>query len=791
MAWAFVGVSNVVEVTATPHALVTTGISGTLQAGDLLVACISSRIASTTSITLPTGGEWTLVSERKNNNTLSTNLAIPTGLMAYCVRGASDPNLTFTHPIAPSVAIGRVVAYREIISAAPKDTQTSFQTATAITAVSGAGLTTSADGDLIVAMTAGGQEAAWSAFNATSPSGASGATSVAAPTTTWLERADSVTTTGADTSLGIFDAVKTTAGATGNLTVTASVAAAHVVIAGAFKVGLTGTGALAGQASALSGTGTSGTPDAWNAGDKSANITLSNSDKTATTVSGAVGVRSTTTHLNETAGKYYAEFSLENGIPGGIVAVGINNLTSAVNTITGASCYLRTDSGNIYANNVIITDITTGYSIVNGDVACIAWDSGAERIWFRINGTDWNGNPAEDPATNTGGINCSFAAAVGHALWFATTSGARVVTIRTEAAEFSYTGPSGFTSWMGETLLAPSVTGTGTPSAAAADADGAGLSSSDGTGALPGAVATLAGEGTVGDVSEDITGIGALTTDGAVVASTGMSSSTGTGSLAGQASAVSGTGTANTLDAWNTADKSANITLSNSDKTATLTAAVTSGVRSTTKYLNGTETKKLYAEFRLTNVVGTISNQVGIREVSASLTSTAGSTFQCASYSGNIVTGNATVIGNIGGSPLVDGDVICMAWSPSTERGWFRKNNGLWNNDAAADPATNTNGLDISVLNNTDHALFFLIASTGNGASTTIRTEVCGVQLHRSVRVHLVDGRDTGGYRHGRPGGANCHGGRCRRLGIEWHGGACRADLDGRWFWFVGCDRHR
>ena len=129
--------------------------------------------------------------------------------MAYCVRGASNPNLTFTHPVAPSVALGRIVAYRNVNTSSPKDTQTSFTTATGTTAVSGTGLTTTQIEDLIVAMAAGGQEAAWSAFNATDPAGATGATSTAAPTTTWLERADSLTTTGADTSLAIFDAVKT------------------------------------------------------------------------------------------------------------------------------------------------------------------------------------------------------------------------------------------------------------------------------------------------------------------------------------------------------------------------------------------------------------------------------------------------------------------------------------------------------------------------------------------------------------------------------------------------------
>ena len=52
----------------------------------------------------------------------------------------------------------------------------------------------------------------------------------------WLERAEQVTGTGNDTSLAIFDAVKQTAGATGNLIATASLQAGHVVIAGSFKL---------------------------------------------------------------------------------------------------------------------------------------------------------------------------------------------------------------------------------------------------------------------------------------------------------------------------------------------------------------------------------------------------------------------------------------------------------------------------------------------------------------------------------------------------------------------------
>jgi hypothetical protein len=160
--WKFVGVSSQVQVTTTGHTLVTTGISG-LQAGDLLIACITSRIASTTSITLPSGGEWTLIGEQKANNVLTTTSAVASGMMAYCIRGASNPNFTFTHPVAPSVARGVIVAYRwETTSAKTpvKDTQSAATTAVNTTAVSTAGFTTANPMSLIIKMCAGGQEAA-------------------------------------------------------------------------------------------------------------------------------------------------------------------------------------------------------------------------------------------------------------------------------------------------------------------------------------------------------------------------------------------------------------------------------------------------------------------------------------------------------------------------------------------------------------------------------------------------------------------------------------------------------
>jgi len=234
VAWSIVGVGAVVEVTGTAHAL--TEPAG-IASGDLLIACISSRIASTTPITIPAG--WTAVGQQNNNNTLTTTSAAASGVMAYIIRGASAPALTFTHPTAPSVAIGRTIAYRNSTMALPDPWDQGVVGTTAVntTAVSFSGFPVGVDGELMVAMMAGGQEAAWSAFkSANTPSTASGATdtTTAPSTTTWIERADTNTTTGADTSLAIFDAVKATKGATGNLTATASLGASHVLAMASF-----------------------------------------------------------------------------------------------------------------------------------------------------------------------------------------------------------------------------------------------------------------------------------------------------------------------------------------------------------------------------------------------------------------------------------------------------------------------------------------------------------------------------------------------------------------------------
>jgi hypothetical protein len=234
VAWTFVGVSNAAEVASGDLSLVETGITG-LAEGDLLVAAISYR--DTPAFTLPAG--WALVATQQSLGNTSTTVgtSIGSGLMAYIVRGSSAPALTFTRT-AGDVALGRIVAYRGN-TATPYDTGSADTLGSNSATVTTASITTAEHGELLVAAALVCNNEAMSAFDAaTSPATASGATDTTTRPTaeTWIERADSLTSTGADCALGIADAIKPAAGATGTLQYTATNAARHGMVVGAFKL---------------------------------------------------------------------------------------------------------------------------------------------------------------------------------------------------------------------------------------------------------------------------------------------------------------------------------------------------------------------------------------------------------------------------------------------------------------------------------------------------------------------------------------------------------------------------
>jgi hypothetical protein len=237
--------------------------------------------------------------------------------------------------------------------------------------------------------------------------------------------------------------------------------------------------------------------DGWNISDKSGTVTLSDGDKTATVANPGDMVRSTKKLLNGTPGKYYAEFLINNRDG---INIGLQDATVAISTAT-ASFWVE-NSGICYLFNSSVGSVITG-GFVAGDVVSIAWDAGAELIWFRKNNGSWN-NVAPNSADNgTSGKNVSAAPSTNHAVWFFSGGSNGSVTIRLSKDEFTQTTPVGFLSWMGETLVIPDM------------------------GTLVSDVATIAGVGNV-----EWAGTGNLAPQRSTVIGLSASSSTGTGALA-------------------------------------------------------------------------------------------------------------------------------------------------------------------------------------------------------------------------------------------------------------------
>lgn len=136
-----------------------------------------------------------------------------------------------------------------------------------------------------------------------------------------------------------------------------------------------------------------------------------------------------------------------------------------------------------------------------------------------------------------------------------------------------------------------------------------------------------------------------------------------------------------TTATWNSADKHANITLSNADLTA---AAATTGWKSARATLP--HAAKSY--FEVTVDVLTNSQMIGFATTSASLSNYLGANaqgWQYASATGELVNnGTFTAFG----STYTQGDVIGVAVDPAAGKAWFAKN-GTW--QAGGDPATGAN----------------------------------------------------------------------------------------------------
>lgn len=175
----------------------------------------------------------------------------------------------------------------------------------------------------------------------------------------------------------------------------------------------------------------------WNSSDKSGSMTLSNGNLTATDDVAPGGIRALT---GRSSGKHYLEFLVHNIGTSAEFGLALSTfpLNSSANTNNGA---LGIQSGwAVYYNS---TSVGTLPNLANGNVVMVALDSSNGKIWIGRNGT-WQG----DPAAGTGQL-VTAAAFAGALVYPSINTGwyGFSATLRTTAASFSYSIPTGFVSW--------------------------------------------------------------------------------------------------------------------------------------------------------------------------------------------------------------------------------------------------------------------------------------------------------------------------------------------------------
>lgn len=182
-------------------------------------------------------------------------------------------------------------------------------------------------------------------------------------------------------------------------------------------------------------------------------IVLSNSNKRATPASGSPYNHMMGTPANY-AGKRYFEY-----VPGSTSFTAFG--------VTGPAGHFKNGDGNTFGNFLgqigwnpggTITAAKTGtssftlatiqtYAATNRLSVAVNLD--ADLIWFRTAAGNWNNNALNDPATNTGGIDLSWAFAGGgqHLLWPTGSGTNSTYDLFLKAADFTQAVPSGYAAW--------------------------------------------------------------------------------------------------------------------------------------------------------------------------------------------------------------------------------------------------------------------------------------------------------------------------------------------------------
>ena len=164
---------------------------------------------------------------------------------------------------------------------------------------------------------------------------------------------------------------------------------------------------------------------------------------------------------------------------------------------------------------------------------------------------------------------------------------------------------------------------------------------------------------------------------------------------------------------WNPSDKNAAITLSNGNLTYSGANNADAGVRSIASRSSG----KYYWELTLDAFQNGVAIFAGIASASWGLDHMSSSAQSIGWRDNGKVQQDGSDLATI--ESWSGGTVLGFALDLDNAKIWFRKDGGNWNNDAGANPATNTNGIAVSGLTGAVYAGGD-VGLVGGGATTTI-----------------------------------------------------------------------
>lgn len=196
------------------------------------------------------------------------------------------------------------------------------------------------------------------------------------------------------------------------------------------------------------------TPVVWNSADKTASVTLSNVDRTATAGATAQGVRG---NQGKSSGKWYCEI-VQGSTPwqntGGNLAFGVAlasfvTLGSTPVGLAAGSAGVQMNLNNYEKNNSgsVAANPDPGSGTTAGSVFMIALDMDGAQIWFGLNGT-WGGvgGVTGVPATGTAPSLSGLTAGAYFPCISISDSGG-IAHLYASASDCAYSPPSGFSYW--------------------------------------------------------------------------------------------------------------------------------------------------------------------------------------------------------------------------------------------------------------------------------------------------------------------------------------------------------